>query len=589
MSETGEQRRLATILVADVVGYSRLIGIDETGTLAALKSRQKQILEPLVASHRGRVVKFLGDGVLLEFPSAVNAVQCGLALQKGMTEANSDLPEHQQIVLRIGVNIGDVVLEGADVFGDGVNIAARLESLASPGEMCISANVYEIVRGKLNLSVEDLGERELKNIGRPVRAYRVSGEGNAWLPAANRAQFQNLLSIAVMPFDNMSGSPENDYIGESIADSIITDLARFHDLTVVARNISFAYKGRATRVQDIRRDLGVNYVIDGSIQKAGGRVRATAQLIECATGKHLWADRYDRQADDIFTVMDEISELIVGALGTTYGGRLHKAASDEADSAAASETARAFDHFVKGTQELCKLTKVSLALALEHLSMAVTINPRFAKAYAKIAWANLSNVNLGWAPDDQASLAAARIAADTAIKYDDGEAWAHSALTGCAVFAGQHDWALFCKKRALELNPNDADVLAEMGYLSTYMGNANEGVPYVLKAKRLNPHHPEFYGECLGQIYFSVRNYEAAINAYEEVGTLRTPTFFLYSAASYAALGQETSARAAVARLLAEQPLTTIGYWANSLRSPYRREEDREHLVENLRLAGMSE
>jgi adenylate cyclase len=586
MAEERAQRRLAAILAADVVGYSRLIGADESGTLAVLKDRWAQILEPLVREHDGRIVKFMGDGVLIEFSSAVNAVECGLLLQKRMVEANQGEPESRRIMLRIGVNLGDIVLDGADIFGEGVNIAARLEPLARPGELCIAANVLEAVRGKVKMSAEDLGEVELKNIAQPVRAFRIAVAGSPAHSLGKPEQAEDALSIAVLPFDNMSGIPEQDYIGEGIAENILTDLSRFRDLTVIARNSSFAYKGRATRIQDIRRDLAVNYILEGSVQRAGDRIRVTAQLIEGSTGKHLWAERYDRRVDDLFAVMDEITELIVGTLGTTYGGRLRKAATEKA-AGAGPTSFRAFDHFVQGMQEINKCTKQSIASSIGHYQHAVAIEPRYAKAHAKMAWAHLINVIFGWTDDEAATLRKAREAANAAVSADDAEAWAHWAVAGCAMLDRQHDRALVSMHRALELNPNDADVLTDMGLFCSWAGKAGEGLTYALKAIKINPHHPEYYADQLGEIYFDARQYENAIRTLEGHRTLCTPGTLIYLAASHAALGHIETARAFVAKLLAMEPQSTVSYWANL--TPYRDERDRDHVAVNLRLAGLSE
>ncbi len=528
----------------------------------------------------------MGDGALIEFPSAVNAVQCALELQKRMAEANANEPELRRIVLRIGINLGDVVPEGSDIFGDGVNVAARLEPLARPGELCIAANVYDAVRGKLDLSAEDLGEVELKNIAQPVRAFRIALEGAPSHSPANQTQQENTLSVAVLPFDNMSGVPEQDYIGDGIAENILTDLSRFRDLTVIARNSSFAYKGKATRVQDIRRDLGVNYVIEGSVQKAGDRIRVTAQLIEGVTGKHLWAERYDRRADDLFAVMDEITELIVGTLGTTYGGRLRKAAS-EAAADAGPKSFRAFDHFVQGMQELNKFTRQSIEASIKHFEQAIAFNPRYAKAHAKKAWAHLINLYFGWTTDDATTLKMAQDAADAAVWADDAEAWAHWAVAGCAISDRQHDRALAAMNRAIELNPNDADVLTDMGIFCAYAGKADEGLVYALKAIKLNPHYPEYYVDQLGQIYFDARQYENAIRTIEGIRTLSTPSMLVYSAASHAALGHTETARTFAAKLLASEPQSTVSYRTNLI--PYREDKDREHMAVNLRLAGLPE
>jgi adenylate cyclase len=359
------------------------------------------------------------------------------------------------------------MVEGGDLYGDGVNIASRLEAIAEPGGICVSGKVREEAAGRASCKFVDLGEKTLKNITRPVQVYRVSG-----IVAPTRvslAAVQSPLSIAVLPFDNMSGTPEQGYIGDGIAENIITDLSRFRDLTVIARNSSFAYKGKSTRVQDIRRELGIDYVLEGSVQRAGDRIRVTAQLIEAATGRHVWVERYDRHVDDLFAVMDDVTESIVGTLGSTYGGRLRKAASEHA-AGAGPTSFRAFDHFVQGLEQLNQFTKDSIARGIAHFEQAVSLNPRYAKAHSKIAWGHLCDIGFGYSADVAVSMIKAKAAADAALRCDDGEAWSHWAIAGCALYTGQHDSVMgqhdsvmAAMRRAIELNPNDADVLIDMG------------------------------------------------------------------------------------------------------------------------------
>ncbi len=394
------------------------------------------------------------------------------------------------------------------------------------------------------------------------------------------------LSVAVLPFDNMSGVPEQDFIGDGIAENIMTQLSRFRDLTVIARNSSFAYKGKSTRVQDIRRDLGVNYIIEGSIQRTGERIRVTAQLIEGESGKHLWTERYDRGSDDLFAVMDEITEFIVGTLGTTKGGRLRKAATAVATGVGPTSF-RAFDHFVKGVQEFDKFTKQSIALSITHFEQAIAINPHYAKAHAKAAWAHLMNLFYGWSDDQVATLKLAWKFADAAVRADDEEAWAHWAVAGCAICECQHDRSLQSMNKALELNPNDADVLTDMGIFCAYAGRPEEGLVYALKAFKINPHYPEYYADQLGQIYFAAQQYENAIRTLEGIRTIKTPSIFVYLAASHAALGHMESARAVAAELQVIEPKSTVSYWTNL--SLYREVKSREHMSVNLRLAGLPE
>jgi adenylate cyclase len=584
MAEERTQRRLAAILAADVVGYSRLMEQDEAGTLAALKERRKGILEPLVEQHQGRIVKVMGDGVLVEFASAVNAVGCAVELQKRMAAANAEVLEERQILLRIGINLGDVIVEHGDLYGDGVNVATRLEGLAEPGGIYLSGALRDQVERHLAVALDDLGEQRLKNIARPVQVYRVSA--TVAPTSVSPAAIESPLSIAVLPFDNMSGTPEQGYIGDGIAENIITDLSRFRDLTVIARNSSFAYKGRSSRVQDIRRELGVDYILEGSVQRAGERIRITAQLIEAATGRHVWAERYDHHVDDLFAVMDDVTERIVGTLGTTYGGRLRKAASERA-AGAGPTSFRAFDHFVQGMEQLNQFTKDSVARAIVHFDQAVALNPRYAKAHAKIAWSHLCDLLFGWSADKAASATKAHAAAAAAVRCDDAEAWSHWAIAGCAMCSRQHDSALAAMRRAVELNPNDADVLTDMGLFCAYGGRAEEGLGFALKAMRINPHYPEYYAAQLGQIYFDARRYEDAVRTLESVRTLDTPLMRVYLAASHAALGHDADAHAVVARLLADQPTATVARWTSQALAPYRNDCDREHLAQHLRKAGL--
>jgi adenylate cyclase len=329
MAEERTRRRLAAILAADVVGFSRLMEKDEAGTLGALKDRRKQVLDPLVARHEGRVFKVTGDGVLVEFGSAVNAVECAVELQEGMAAANTGVPEDRHIVLRIGINLGDVMVEGGDRYGEGINIAARLEGLAEPGGILVSGTTYDHVQSKVKVGFEDLGAQGLKNIAQPVRAYRIVKGAGSEKPTVRPKTDKP--SIALLPFVNMSGDPGQEFVANGITENIITGLSKFRDLLVIASTSTFTYKGRAVKIQDVSRDLGVQYVLEGSVQRAGDRIRITAQLIDGDTGRHVWSQRYDRSADDIFAVLDEVTDMIVASLAAGYGGRLRKAWQSRSD------------------------------------------------------------------------------------------------------------------------------------------------------------------------------------------------------------------------------------------------------------------
>jgi adenylate cyclase len=321
VSEEGVERKLTTILAADVVGYSRLMGEDEAGTLARLKSLRKELMQPKIAGGRGRVVKLMGDGLLAEFPSVVEAVRCAVDIQQDMAGREADLPDERRLRLRIGVNLGDIIVEGSDIYGDGVNIAARLEGLAEPGGICISGKVYEEVRNKLPTAFEDLGEQEVKNIAEPVRVYRWTDAAVDPMPGTVGAlPLPDKPSIAVLPFTNMSGDPEQEYFSDGITEDIITALSKFRWFFVISRNSTFVYKGQAVDIKQVGRELGVRYVLEGSVRKTANRVRISAQLIEAETGKHVWAERYDRSLEDIFELQDEITSTIAAAVEPELAG-----------------------------------------------------------------------------------------------------------------------------------------------------------------------------------------------------------------------------------------------------------------------------
>ena len=568
-----------------MVGYSRLIERDEAGTLSALKERRKGILQPLVADHHGRIVKVMGDGVLVEFASAVDAVQCAVELQEHMAAANEGLSEDRRITLRIGINLGDVVVEGGDLYGDGVNVASRLEAIAEPGGICISGNVHEQIERRLSLACDDLGESEIKNIARPVRIFRVlAQEGKPVI----QTPLQSRPSIAVLPFVSMGGDQAGDYLAWGITENIITNLSRFRDLLVVARQSTGSYEGKAVRIQDVSRNLGVRYVLEGSVQRASDRVRITAQLVEGATGRHLWAERYDRLMEDILAVQDEVTETIVGTLATAYGGRLRKAWQERAESAGVRNF-QAFDYFLRGIETMDRFTKEDTKRAREFFQKAVQFDPNYGKAYAKLAWSHIVEATFGWNEDLADSWARGLEFATMAVERDDDEAWGHWALAGYYMYRGQHDRTISEFQKAMELNPNDADVLTDFGWCLSYAGRAEEGLELALKAMRLNPHHPEYWLMQLGQIYYDARRYEEAIATLEGLRTLDTMSIRLYLAASHAALGHTGEAQKAITRALELDSQATLARWTSAELAPYKNPVDLEHFREHLRKAGLPE
>ena len=584
MTEERVQRRLAAILATDVVGFSRMMEADEVGTIAALKARRRDVLGPLAAKHKGRVFKTTGDGVLVEFGSAVNAVQCAVELQQCMAVANNGQPEDRHLVLRIGVSLGDVMVEGSDLYGDGVNIAARLEALAEPGGILVSGSAYDQVRNKVAMAFDDLGPQSLKNIAEPVRAYRVAGTPRVALAASKT--IADKPSIALLPFVNMSGDPAQEFFADGITENIITGLSRFRDLMVIASNSTFAYKGKAVKIQDVSRELGVRYILEGSVQKSSDRVRITAQLIDGATGRHLWAERYDRSVEDIFAVQDDVTEMIVGTLATAYGGRLRKAWEGRAEKTG-PQNFRAYDYHQRGMELFNRYTRADVERAHESFSKAIELDPNYGKPYAKIAWTHLVDVLLGWSDDPAGSMAKALEFANLAIARDDDEGWGHWALAGYHLYCGQHDRAIAAYGKALELNPNDADVLNDYGQCLSYAGRAKEAVETVRKAMRLNPHHPEYWVMQFGPILFDARQYGDAIATLESLRLVDTVSVQLYLAASHAALDHVEQAQNAVVRSIELDPRATLKKCTAVDMAPYKDPKDLEHYRENLRKAGL--
>ncbi|MFB9983865.1 tetratricopeptide repeat protein [Mesorhizobium kowhaii] len=587
MTEGCVQRRLAAILAADVVGYTRLMGSDEAGTLGELKTIRAYLIDPKMAEHQGRIFKTTGDGVLAEFPSVVNAVACAVAVQRAMSDRNAALSEDRKIQLRKGINLGDVIIEDDDLFGDGVNVAARLEGIAPVGGVMVSGTVRDHLGNRLDLQFDDIGEQMLKNIERPVRAYTVRLGGPAAAPIS-QPSLSDKPSIALLPFVNMSDDRQQDYLADGITENVITGLSRFRDLFVIASNSTFAYKGKATKIQDASRELGVRYILEGSVQRSKERVRITAQLIDGKTGRHLWVERYDRGIDDIFAVQDDVTERIIGSLATAYGGRLLKVWHERPE-AAGTRNFEALDYFVRGMEFLNRFTKEDNLRARELFEKAGELDPKFGKAFAKLAWTHMIDANDGWSDNPDVSLANGLKYATLAVERDDSEAWGYYALAAHCLFSRQYERAIVEYQRALELNPNDADVLMDFGSCLSYSGRAPEGLETAQKAMRLNPHYPEWYVLQIGQIYYDARRYHEAIAALEGLRTLDTVYLHLYLAASYAALGSEDEAQQAIEHVLQLEPRATITMRTSPEMAPYRNSSDLEHFRENLRKAGLRE
>ena len=562
-------RRLAAILVTDVVGYSRLMEQDEAGTLAALRDRRKEIVEPAVKTYSGRIVKVMGDGMLIEFSSAVKAVEAALHLQARYRKANEPLPESSRIKLRIGVNLGDVIGEGSDIFGDGVNIAARLEALAEPEGLCISAKVHDEIDGKVNARFEDSGEHTLKNLSRPVRIYRLHS-GSSALPVRPSLELPDRPSIAVLPFVNFSADPEQAYFADGLTEDLITDLSRCAGLFVIARNSAFAYKGKSLDVRRIASELGVRYLLEGSARRAQDRIRINVQLIDALHGGHLWAERFDRSLADVFAVQDEITAKIVEALI----GRLILPPPRNRP-----KSMKAYDLCVRARM----LTEQSVQAAKEaHLMFqeAITLDPGYAEAYRWLAL----NLLLAWLHWGDQTVRSALGAADKALELDPNDSGNHWIRGYVLAHEGRWPESEAEFAAALQMDPNHADAWAILSDLTTLSGRPAEAIEQLSKAFRLNPHPSSWYYLLLGQAQYAARQYQAAVETLRREETYRTMSR-RFLAASLAQLGRMEEARREAEYFMISNPHFTISFWAKT--QPIRDEATLEHFVEGYRKAGL--
>jgi adenylate cyclase len=584
MAEGRVDRRLAAILAADVVGYSRLMEQDEAGTMAVLKSRRKEVLQPLVARHHGRIFKFTGDGVLVEFGSAVNAVQCAIDLQYGMNAANAALPEGSRIVLRIGVNLGDVMVEGSDLYGDSVNIAARLEGIAEPGGVLVSGAAFDYVRKKVNAEFEDLGSRTLKNITEAVRVYRVAGKPQVSVEMLVGAS--NKPSIAVLPFVNVSGGPDQEYFSDGITEDIITELSRCRSFFVISPNSSFHYKGRSSKVQDIGRELGAQYIVEGSVRRAGDRIRVTAQLIETRSGIHLWAERYDRKLDDIFAVQDEI----VGTIAATLPGRIEHDRVERAIRMPVGNLA-AYDYVLRGSWHLRQYRNRDIEAARSNFERGVALDPSCARALAGLAFCRI--FDFFWGND----LDGCRIGLEVgerALALDRDEPWAHWVVGLALVKNRRHDEACRLMERATAISPGSADIAATRGICLVHAGRHDEAIPWLNLAVRLDPFQPDWAWEFLGMAFLLKHRYGEAI---VEFGRIVEPPSWIcaFIAACHALLGEFGAASQQVAayhRVLRTEHNGKVSAEENAVQmrmdiENYKHPEDQSLQIEGFRKAGL--
>jgi len=577
MSQT---RRLAAILAADVAGYSRLIGADEGGTLERLKALRRELLDPKIAEHRGRLVKTTGDGLLVEFGSVVDALRCAVEVQREMSGRNAGVPPDNRVELRIGINVGDIVVEDGDIFGDGVNVAARLEALAEPGGICVSARVQEDAAGKLDLAFDDIGEQQLKNIARPVRAYRVvTAARPAMPPPGSDPPLPDKPSIAVLPFANMSGDPEQEYFADGMVEEIITALSRIRWLFVIARNSTFTYKGQAVDVKQVGRELGVRYVLEGSVRKAGGHVRITGQLIDAATGVHLWADRFDGSLEDVFDLQEKVAVSVAGVIEPAL-----QAAETARSASRPTIDLTAYDLYLRAYAMYSASHQRQMRQALTLLEEAIARDPQYGPALGFAAFCCMQLTSDAAAPDRDATREKGIDFGRRAVELaDDAPGVLADAAMALASFGEDIDAMTALVDRALAFNPSYARGWHISGFLRLWAGQTDLAIEHAGLALRLSPRaQARLTSLLIGYALFFSRRFEEAVPrlrvAIEDSPVFPTPYRFL--AACYAQMGLLAEARTTIARLREITPEVMVNYPL-----PFRDPEHRELFLSGLRLA----
>jgi adenylate cyclase len=586
MGVPGPDRRLAAVLAADMVGFSRLMEADETGTLARLKTHRIELIDPAIAKNHGRIIKTTGDGMLVEFQSIVDAVLCAAEIQRRMARRNADVAPAGWMQFRIGINLGDVIVENDDIFGDGVNIAARLETLAEAGGICVSGAVRDQVGQRLeDIEFEDLGDQSVKNIARPIRVFRVRFESTT----ANRPEeakdaavattISKKPSIAVLPLANMSGDPEQEFFADGLTEDIITELSRFHDLLVISRNSTFVYKGKAVKVQDVAREFAVDYVLEGSVRKAGGRVRVTVQLIDAETDRHIWAERYDRELKDIFAIQDEMTRAIVATLPGRVEAATHaRAKRKPTDNMAAYEcvlAAKVLHH---------RSTRDDNAQAQHLLDRALALDPNYAHAHAWKACVLGQTWVYNWCTDRDATFRQVAAELETTLALDDNDCDVHRILAALNLNRDDHDKAAYHQERALALNPHYDLVVVQQGELLTWLGRPEEGIDWIKKAMRLNPYHPERFWSHLGRACYCAEKYAEAAEAFSRI-TRPDHAHHAFLAATFAQMGNAVAAAAHAAEVLKREPTFSVADYLAT--QHYKREVDRLRHEAGLLKAGL--
>jgi adenylate cyclase len=583
------ERRLAAVLAADIAGYSRLMGRDEEGTLVRLKAVRSELIDPAINAYRGRIVKTTGDGMLVEFASAVDAARSAIDVQRGMTAKNNGVAQDQRVEFRVGIHVGDIIVDDNDIFGDGVNIAARLESIADPGGICISDDAYRQVRGKVDIIFEDMGMRTLKNIAEPIRAWRIRPYGEAsfarqsMLPQQARS-LSGKPSIAVLPFQNMSGDAEQEYFADGIAEDVLTTLSKIQELMVIARNSSFAFKGQTKDAREIGQILGARYLLEGSVRKAGNRVRLTAQLIDSRDGGHLWADRFDGGVEDVFDLQDRITQEIVAALEVRL---------------AVGESARvwrkrsgsplAYEYLLKGRVLYVNFARHTHAQARNEFELALKINPSFLPALYLLGLTLTDQARFGWEKDQASTYQAALNCADQALAIDPSFGEAYLVIGYVCTFQRRHDEAVVAGEKAITLGPSSSDAHHMAGMYHGYAGNFRKAVVYEEHAQRLSPLERNESMVDEARAKFHLGEFSAAYDIISHV--LKERPHWLTAQTTLIAslwnLGCQDEARVAARGLLVGHPAFSLSRWAFLL--PYRREVDLDAMMAPLRMAGLPE
>ena len=590
MSEAAApNRKLAAILSADVAGYSRLMGADETGTLTQLKAHRKEVIDPSVTSHGGRVVSTAGDGFLMEFSSAVSAVECAVAIQQGIAQRNEDVADDRRMEFRVGINVGDVIVDDDDIFGDGVNIAARIQALAETGGIYISGNVFDQVKNKVAVAYADLGEQRVKNIADPVKVYRLRAEKNDPTVAlvaegdVARVAPPRIPTVGVLPFNAMTSDPEIEHMADGLSENITTTLAKAPGIFVIARNSTFTYKGAAVRVQQVAEDLGATYVIEGSIQKAGNRVRITAQLIEAQSGNHVWAERFDRTLDDPFALQDEISWEVVDALRThvTEGEQIQVWRRG-----AAPETwdlgAQGYSAFLKQNQE-DNLSARNLWLK------ALELDPGYAVSAMGIGWTYFFESSFGWTDDPMAAFGKAVEYAQKAMGLNNELPDNYGLMGVLDLYQRKFDEAVASCEKAARMSPNHATMIGLLAWVYGYVGKPEEALSLIDRAMQLSPSYPEWMLSVQARARILTGDMAGAVASFEQAASMNPENYGIHVglAAAYAAAGQEDKARAESKEVLTRNPRFTVQSWV--MAAPYKNEEDLARELDALRAAGFPE